>query len=316
VGSKQLSVAVFGASGTVGRACVRQLVRDGYRVTATYRDPGRITGDTGIGEVICDLSDREGIASKVFGDTTCDVVVSCVASRTGVEDDAWLVDYQANRNILAAARSAGVRHMILISAICVQKPRLAFQHAKLAFEEDLRNSGLTYSIVRPTAFFKSLSGQVERVRRGKPFVVFGDGTLTRCKPISDADLASYVSGCITDPGRHDRILEIGGPGPAITPRDQGEKLFELVGKQPRFRHVPVAVLDVAIAVMGTLARLSRRFGETAEYARIGRYYATESMLVLDSASGSYSDRATPETGSQTLFDHYADLLGKRGRPGT
>ena len=73
---------------------------------------------------------------------------------------------------LDAARQAGVSHMVLLSAICVQKPLLAFQHAKLAFEKTLIESGLTYSIVRPTALFKSLSGQVERVTRGKPFMVF------------------------------------------------------------------------------------------------------------------------------------------------
>jgi divinyl chlorophyllide a 8-vinyl-reductase len=52
---------------------------------------------------------------------------------------------------------------VLLSAICVQKPELAFQHAKLAFERALIDSGLAYTIVRPTAFFKSLSGQVDRV---------------------------------------------------------------------------------------------------------------------------------------------------------
>ena len=88
---------------------------------------------------------------------------------------------------------AGVAHFVLLSAICAQKPMLAFQHAKLAFEESLISSGLGYSIVRPTAFFKSLSGQVERVRNGKPFLVFGDGRLTACKPISDADLDTLVT---------------------------------------------------------------------------------------------------------------------------
>ncbi len=53
--------------------------------------------------------------------------------------------------------------------MCVQKPLLAFQHAKLAFENVLVESGLTYSIVRPTAFFKSLSGQIDRLKRGSPF---------------------------------------------------------------------------------------------------------------------------------------------------
>ncbi len=61
-----------------------------------------------------------------------------------------------------------MRQFILLSAICVQKPKLAFQHAKLAFEQKLMASGLTYSIVGH-GLFKSLSGQVERVKQGKAF---------------------------------------------------------------------------------------------------------------------------------------------------
>ena len=90
---------------------------------------------------------------------------------------------------------------MLLSAICVQKPLLVFQQAKLAFEAALIASGLRYLIVQPTAFFKSLSGQIERVRRGRPFLVFGNGTLTACKPISDDDLADYITGCLEQESR-------------------------------------------------------------------------------------------------------------------
>lgn len=48
--------------------------------------------------------------------------------------------------------------------------------------------------------------------------------------------------------------------------------------------------------------------EKAEYARIARYYATQSMLVLDPATGEYSESATPETGAETLREHYAKML--------
>ena len=198
--------------------------------------------------------------------------------------------------------------MILLSAICVQKPRLAFQHAKLAFEQALTRSGLTYSIVRPTAFFKSLSGQVDRVRQGKPFLLFGDGMLTACKPISDRDLGEYLAGCVDDETRHDRILPIGGPGPAITPRQQGEALFALLGRPPRFRRVPVKLLDIIILVLTTLGRVIPGLAGKSDLARIGRYYATESMLVLDPLTGRYDADATPSTGSETLFDFYARLI--------
>ncbi len=237
-----------------------------------------------------------------------DALVSCLASRTGAPADAWAIDHRAQSHALAAATEAGVGQMVLLSAICVQKPLLAFQHAKLAFEAELMASGLTWSIVRPTAFFKSLSGQVERVRQGKPFLIFGDGTLTACKPISDDDCAAYLADCLDDPARQNRILPIGGPGPALTPRAQGEELFRLLGREPRFRSVPVALLDTIIGGLSLAGKISPKARAKAELARIGRYYATESMLVLDPATGRYNADATPETGTETLPDFYSKLI--------
>jgi divinyl chlorophyllide a 8-vinyl-reductase len=247
--------------------------------------------------------EHDGIRGERF-----DALVSCMASRTGAPADAWAIDYQAHVNALAAARDAGVSHIVLLSAICVQKPRLAFQHAKLAFEQILIASGLRYSIVRPTAYFKSLAGQIDRVRRGKPYLVFGDGMLTACKPIGDDDLAEFLAGCLDEPARHNRILPIGGPGPALTPRQQGEVIFEVLGRKPRFRRVPLALLDTIVGGLGLFGRVVPSLAEKAELARIGRYYATESMLVFDPITGRYDADATPSTGTQTLKEFYARLI--------
>jgi divinyl chlorophyllide a 8-vinyl-reductase len=192
----------------------------------------------------------------------------------------------------------------------VQRPLLAFQHAKLAFEAQLTASGIDYTIVRPTAFFKSLSGQVKRVKAGKPFLIFGDGELTRCKPISDSDLARFIAACIGNPETANRILPIGGPGPAISLRQQGAMLCELAGKEPRFTSVSPKMFTAAERVLGLGAGVSDWFAEKAEYARIARYYATESMLVLDPATGDYSADLTPEYGIESLRDHYVRLLAE------
>ena len=77
-----------------------------------------------------------------------------------MQKDSWAIDYQATKNCLDTAKQKGAQHFVLLSAICVQKPLLEFQHAKLNLEAAIRDSGLSYSIVRPTAFFKSLAGQV------------------------------------------------------------------------------------------------------------------------------------------------------------
>jgi len=317
-------VFVLGATGTIGQATTRALLRRGHEVVCFVRPRagvgGRLAPDdsarllAGAAVRVGDVGDPASLARDGFRGERFDALVSCLASRTGAPRDAWAIDHQAHVHALAAAQAAGVSQVVLLSAICVQKPLLAFQQAKLAFEAVLAASGLGYSIVRPTAFFKSLSGQVERVRRGKPFLVFGDGTLTACKPISDDDLADYLAECLDDPSRRNRVLPIGGPGPAITPRQQGEHLFALLGRPPRFKSVPVGLLDAIIGVLGAAGRVLPRAAEKAELARIGRYYATESMLVLDPITGRYDADATPSTGSQTLFEYYARLVSGAAAP--
>jgi divinyl chlorophyllide a 8-vinyl-reductase len=317
----QRRVLLLGATGTIGRATARALVQRGHEVVCFVRPRAGVGGAMraddsarllpGATLRFGDVCDPASLARDAFAGERFDALVSCLASRTGAPRDAWAIDHQAHVHALVAAQQAGVSHMVLLSALCVQKPLLAFQHAKLAFERALIDSGLTHSIVRPTAFFKSLSGQVERVRRGRPFLVFGDGTLTACKPISDADLADYLADCLDLPERRNRVLPIGGPGGAITPRQQGEHLFALLGRPPRFKQVPVALLDGIVKALSIGGRLLPALAAKAELARIGRYYATESMLVLDPATGRYDAAATPSTGTQTLFEHYADLVQGR-----
>ena len=311
-------IFMLGASGTIGQATVRALVARGHEVVCFVRPQAGVGGALGPQELARRLPGAElrfgevtnpsSLARDGFAGERFDVLMSCLASRTGAPGDAWAIDHQAHVQALDLAQRSGVTQMVLLSAICVQKPLLAFQQAKLAFEKVLIDSAVNHSIVRPTAFFKSLSGQVERVRQGRPFVVFGDGRLTACKPISDDDLGDYLAGCVDDESRHRRVLPIGGPGPALTPRQQGEHLFALLGREPRFKQVPVALMDAIIGALGLAGRAVPALAAKAELARIGRYYATESMLVWDAPAGRYDEQATPSWGRQTLFDHYAALV--------
>ena len=58
--------------------------------------------------------------------------------------------------------------------------------------------GVTHSIVRPTAYFKSLDGQIEAVRKGFPILYFGNG-MCSANAISQRDLASFIVDCALDP---------------------------------------------------------------------------------------------------------------------
>ncbi len=306
-------VVLLGATGTIGQATLRALRRQGHQVVCFVRETHahrQLTPahDPDVMVRRVDLGNPESIRRDGFAHEAFDAVVSCMASRSGLARDAWAVDHQAHLNVLQACGSAGVQRFVLLSAICVQKPLLPFQHAKLAFEEALMVSGLTYSIVRPTAFFKSLSGQIERLQSGKAFWVFGDGRRTACKPIADDDLADYLADCLTRPDRQNRILPVGGPGAAITPLDQAVMLAELLNTPLRIKKMPPIVMNVIIAVLDTLGRFSPSMRDKAELARIGRYYGTESMLVLNPQTGQYDESLTPSWGHRSLRDHYQGVI--------
>lgn len=338
-------MAVFGATGYIGKYVARELIARGYDVVVFARSQSGIGGKASQEDTVKafqdadvrfgDVTDVQSLSTTVFS-TPVDVVISCLASRTGGKKDSWLVDYQATSNVLQAARTAGAQHFVLLSAICVQKPQLEFQKAKLKFEEELMSADdITYSIVRPTAFFKSLAGQVELVKDGKPFVMFGDGELASCKPISEADLASFMADCIEEQSKVNQILPIGGmeecksgvwfyksytntppkgPGKALSAKEQGEMLFRLANKPENFFPVPIALMDGICGFLDWLARVFPGLEDTAEFGKIGRYYAVESMLVWDPARGQYDADATPSYGKDTLEGFYKRVL-KEGLEG-
>jgi divinyl chlorophyllide a 8-vinyl-reductase len=227
--SDKKRVVIVGATGYIGKFVVRESVRRGYETVAVSRtlQIGSKEIFDGAEIVVADVTDENSLKKKVF-DKHADAVINCLASRTGSTSDSELIDYQASLNVLNAARDVGIRHYVLLSAICVRKPLLAFQRAKLKIEAALQNQAdIKYSIVRPTAFFKSVSGQMELLREGKPFVMFGDGELCKCNPIAETDLAEFMLNCLDEKDKWDKILEIGGPDAGMTMKQQGEMIFEV-----------------------------------------------------------------------------------------
>ncbi|KAL4527498.1 hypothetical protein Ndes2526A_g08719 [Nannochloris sp. 'desiccata'] len=322
---KDIRIVVVGATGYIGKYVVKELVRRGYNVIAFSREKSGVGGKQGMDAVkkelegancrFGDVTDMSSLERVAFNEPV-DVVVSCLASRTGGIKDSQLVDYQATANAMNVGRRNGAKHFVLLSAICVQKPLLEFQRAKLKFEEELQKAGdITYSIVRPTAFFKSLAGQVQLVKDGKPYVMFGDGRLAACKPISERDLASYIADCVTKEELKNKVLPIGGPGPALTARDQADMLFRLTGKKTNYFPVPLALMDGIIGIFDFLVKIFPQLEDPAEFGKIGRYYAAESMLVWDDKRQQYDAEATPSYGNDTLEDFFREAIKEGGLKG-
>ena len=300
------SVLVAGASGYVGKAVVAELVEQGFNVHAVVRKNTKLKGSKFSNlNIIAIDTEADSDWTQKFPDV--DIIISCLASRSGRAKDANYVDYGLNSDLLSFACKTNVQHFILLSAICTQKPLLAFQYAKLKFQTELMSSGIRYSIVLPTAFFKSLSGQIARIKQGKSFLVFGSGLETSSLPISEIDLAKYISNCISDKEFWNKSLPVGGPGPVITPMDQAEMLFEIFDIPKKIRHISPRVFDILIAFLFPLSLLFTKLKDYVELLKIGKYYAQESMLFYDNETETYNAEKTPQFGDNLLYDYYCSL---------
>ena len=299
-------VLLLGYTGYIGTTLANVLLEKNIQIVCPVRNERALKKKENI--VFVNMSQIESFieTSKVKPTT----VISCIASRKGGITDSWDVEYTLNKFFLNLCKRVGISRFILLSAICVQKPTLEFQKAKLAFETLLKNSTLEYEIIRPTAFFKSLSGQIDRVKKGKSFIVFGNGELTTCKPISARDLSEFIIGFVLRKRAENKIHLVGGPGPPISPKNQAELLFKLSKNEKKITRISPSLFLVIIYVLMPLSKISKKIQDFREFLKIAYYYATESMLFWDEKNHAYSSDKTPEFGKDTLEDYYKKILDK------
>ena len=94
---------------------------------------------------------------------------------------------------------------------------------------------------------------------------------------------------------------------------QGTMLFEILDMEPKFVKVPIEIMDVVIKVLDVFAGFFSNMKGAAEFGKIGRYYAAESMLVMNE-DGEYDAEATPSYGTDTLKDFFIKV-SKEGLAG-
>jgi uncharacterized protein YbjT (DUF2867 family) len=217
-GSPANGVLVAGATGGTGRALVRQLVAQGYAVTAFVRDEKKarvILGDD-IAYAVGDVRDPDSIEPALAG---VGYVISSIGStRSDPDNNPEAVDYNGVRNLAEVAAAAGVRQFVLVSSAGVTQEdhflNKAFDNVmkwKLRGEDALRASGVPYTVVRPGGLVNTPGGnQVE----------FGQGD-TLSGRISREDLAAVCVAAIREPAAVGKTFEVAGaevPGPNDWPQ--------------------------------------------------------------------------------------------------
>jgi uncharacterized protein YbjT (DUF2867 family) len=234
------TVLVAGANGFVGRHVVRALVPKAGTVRAMVRSD---KGAARLAGVECDLArgdvtDRESLQAAVAG---CDAVVYLVAVIAGRASDFDRVIAQGTRNLLEAAREAGVRRWVQMSVLGASretKDLVPYFHAKWDAEEAVRASGLPHAILRPSFVFGPDGGLVPRLARIARLApvtpILGSGA-QRLQPIWVDDVAEIVARCAS--GEQNGLLELGGPD-VVTWNELWTRLKTALGTRRPDLHLP------------------------------------------------------------------------------
>jgi uncharacterized protein YbjT (DUF2867 family) len=240
-------ILVTGGTGFVGGHVVHELRSRDLGVRCLVRAPRKASKLEGWGAELAqgDVTHAESLRKAVAG---CDTVVHLVAIRQGREDQFRRVMVNGTRDLLGAAKDAGVRRFVHMSALGTSeetKELVPYYRAKWESEQLVQSSGVPYVVFRPSFVFGPDGGILPtfvKLARLMPVTpIIGSGR-QRIQPIWAGDVAKYfaeaVAGDVTG-----RMFELGGPD-AVSWNEFWDRLKRARGMRRPSIHVPVRLMRI------------------------------------------------------------------------
>ncbi|KAA2260435.1 NAD(P)H-binding protein [Solihabitans fulvus] len=214
-------ILVTGASGHVGGELVAALADQGRPVRALVRDPASFEAPHGVQTAGGDLNDPESLADAL----------------AGVDGVFLLGGFADMSGVLARARAAGVGHVVLLSSRSVVggNPDNAVAGMHLASEAAVRESGIGWTLLRPSGFMSNTFEWVPQLREGD--VVTAPFAGVPIAAIDPRDIAAVAAAVLTRREHHGRSHAMTGPA-ALLPADRAEILGRVLGRPVSLRAQP------------------------------------------------------------------------------
>jgi uncharacterized protein YbjT (DUF2867 family) len=248
-----MKVLVTGATGFVGPSVANAIVDAGHEVRVLERKPGAWR-DAGIRcqeSVQGDVTDADSLRRAANG---VEVVVHLVAIRQGKPEQFERIMVEGTRNLIGAAKDAGVRRFVLMSALPLNeqtKDLVPYYNAKWAMEQDVAASGLERVIFRPSFIFSRDGGILPtflKLAKLSPFTAIMGSGEQRIQPIWIDDVGAYFAQAIDSTEAVNRTFELGGPD-AVTWNELWQKIRALQGirRRPTI-HMPIGLMRIPALV--------------------------------------------------------------------
>ena len=244
-------ILVAGGTGHLGVELVSLLTASGHRLRILSRTPEharRLLGDA-LEVVAGDARDQRSLEDAAAG---VEAVISAITGFGPGGHGPRAVDCEGNRNLVRAAEAAGAQRFILLSIRGAEaRHPMELARMKHRAEEGLRASRLDWRILRPTVFMELWVGIVGNpiAKTGKA-TVFGRGDHP-VNFISTRDVARFVELALVDQRLSRQTIDIGGPE-NVTFNELVSEVENAIGRRARVRHVPIALMRLARALMQPL----------------------------------------------------------------
>jgi NADH dehydrogenase len=241
-------ILVTGGTGFVGGHVVHELRGRGLQVRCLVRDRRKASKLTGWGCELVegDATDAESLRSAVAGVET---VVHLVAIRQGPRERFQRIMVDGTRDLLAAAKLAGVGRFVHMSALGTSEETrdlVPYYGAKWENEQQVESSGIPFVIFRPSFVFGPDGGILPtfvKLAKLAPITpIIGSGR-QRIQPIWADDLAKFFAEATKRDDVTGRLFELGGPD-AVTWNEFWERLKRVLGLRRPSIHVPVGLMKL------------------------------------------------------------------------
>lgn len=251
-------ILVTGATGTIGREVVRQLVERNVKVRAMTRDPSKVKpgvlpDDAAI--VKGDLEQPESLPAALQGVTKVFALAS--GPDVGKHDGA----------LAGAAKAANVQHLVKLSAETADDhPEQLIGRWHRAGEDAIKQSGLPWTFVRPAGFMSNALNWAHTIKtQGKVYAPVGDA---KSAPIDPRDIAAVIVMALTTPGHAGQAYKISGPE-ALSMHEQVALIGAAIDKPLTYVPVPDDVARENMIRIGMSAIIADAVLELAANTRDG-----------------------------------------------
>ncbi|HEY2546603.1 MAG TPA: NmrA family NAD(P)-binding protein [Candidatus Acidoferrum sp.] len=259
-------ILITGASGTVGKVVLQEAMQGPSKVRAMYRSKeDAAKAPRGCEAVLADYADKPSLRKALEGVSAVYIVCSPIPQLPELES-----------NMVGACKEAGVKHVVLNSALGARDYAKSFPSWHRKVEDNLKSAGLSYTILQPNSFLQNIVAfNAPSIRAQNAFyAAMGDAKVSH---LDIADIAVVAVKALQGGTHAGKTYELNGPE-AISNQELARRISKAAGRTVNFVDIPESAQREAMLGLGMPEWQVTALIELQQYYKQGGAGKTDNLL--------------------------------------